>query len=749
MAEQQSTYQAAMNEAASAAWDQDWQRAARSYGQALKQKPDDPQALAGLALALLESGQYDKAFPAYERVSKLVPGDPLPHEKMGDIYEHQGNRKDAAKKLNAAAELYYSRKDVDRAVPLWERAIGLDIDLAPAHMRLAVVYEHREDTHQHAVLEYLHVARIMQQMNEFQRAEQALQRALSLDPISPDVRAALDDLKRGHPIQIAMTYADLARPKPKKEAARAEEDEEDDVWEEEIPERTLIEDAARTALGLLADIIWSGDMQPEAQVPLVQAIDNHQVGDVEAALKNYARALHAGLEHPALRFNMAVLYQYTHQPDKVIEVLSNLITPGEYATASHLLLAQAHLDQGNWRPAAEGAIQALRSADEMLNPGAVDENGYARILSSLDSQPGEYQRELARALTTYLDSGSWEEKLQKALNNYQEQGKLSYVQDLMELLIEGGKPELAEILQNVDKYLERNILFLASDEAQHALEKSPDYLPAHRRLADVLIREGRTQEAANKINLVANTYLMRGNPDKAADLFAEVIELWPADTDARQRVISMMRNQGRIADALHHYSELADLHYRLMADIDKAMGVYNEALSYAREVEAEPKLTVPILKSLADIESQRLNWRKALQLLERCQQADPDDEEVALQTVDLYFQLGESREAVQALDNFIRHCLTQGDIEKVTHTLEDEVRRRPEEIPLRQRLAEVYRQQGRQQDAITQMDALGELQLDAGQLDAAAATIRKIVAMGPPDIDGYRQLLAQLESGSL
>ena len=77
------------------------------------------------------------------------------------------------------------------------------------------------------------------------------------------------------------------------------------------------------------------------------------------------------------------------------------------------------------------------------------------------------------------------------------------------------------------------------------------------------------------------------------------------------------------------------------------------------------------------------------------------------------------------------------------------MRRRPEEIPLRQRLAEVYRQQGRQQDAITQMDALGELQLDAGQLDAAAATIRKIVAMGPPDIDGYRQLLAQLESGSL
>ena len=239
---------------------------------------------------------------------------------------------------------------------------------------------------------------------------------------------------------------------------------------------------------------------------------------------------------------------------------------------------------------------------------------------------------------------------------------------------------------------------------------------------------------------------MRGRG--AADLFAEVIELWPADTEARRRVISMMRSQGRVAEALRYYADLADLHYRLRADIDKALEVFSEALAYAREAEADPRHTVPILKSLADIESQRLNWRKALQYLERAGDADPDDEDVALQTVNLYFQLGEPKEAISSLDEFIRHCLANEDIEKVTSTLEDEVRRRPEEIALRQRLAEVYRQQGRQQDAITQMDALGELQLDAGQLEAATATIRKIVEMDPPDVDGYRQLLEQLESGS-
>jgi predicted Zn-dependent protease len=95
----------------------------------------------------------------------------------------------------------------------------------------------------------------------------------------------------------------------------------------------------------------------------------------------------------------------------------------------------------------------------------------------------------------------------------------------------------------------------------------------------------------------------------------------------------------------------------------------------------------------------------------------------------------------------MRYLLKSGQADRLVPTLEDQVRRRPEEISLRQRLAEVYRQQGRQQEAIAQMDALGELLLDAGRMDEAVSTIRRIVNMNPPDVEGYRQLLKQLESG--
>ncbi|MBN1121642.1 MAG: tetratricopeptide repeat protein [Anaerolineae bacterium] len=751
--DQNEAYQLAMREASSAAWDQNWPQAIEAYGRALQIVPNEPQALAGLALALLESRRYQDALAAYQKISSIVPSDPMPHEKLAFIYESLGQEDEAADEYLAAGEIYLARKELARAIPNWEMAVRYNSNLAQAHMRLALAYERDPASHELAVYEYLHVARLLQMMKQVQRAGQALQRAMSLDPINSDIRNALDDLKRNNLIQVPDSGQGVLQvePHPGEKATspgyETEEDEFLEAAESEKLERTPVGEAARYAMGVLADIIWTGEVPETAQAPLLEAIDAHQVGDVDMAISAYLDAKSAGLRHPAMRFNLGVLYHYSRRYDEAIEVLSQVSSYDDYSVASYLMLGQSAIAQDNLQDAAEYLLLALKGADVQLNEQAVDENGYERLLSAVKNQSGEQLKELVQALSFWLDDSNWREKIHDALSNYAAQNKVSYVPDLIELVIEGGKPELSLLLQEVDRYLQQNMLHLATEEAHHAIERSPDYLPAHRRLADILLREARTQEAVTKINLVANTYLLRGNADKAADLFAEVIELWPADTSARERVIDMLRNQGRVADALRQYGEMAELYYRLLADPDKAVEIYNQALSYARQANADPVHTVPILKALADIEGQRLNWRKALSNYERATEIDPEDQTVALSIVDLQFQLGDTREAIKALDGFLRRCVQSRDYDRVTSTLEDQIRRRPEIIPLRQRLAEVYRQQGRIQDAITQMDALGELQLDAGRLDEAVATIRRIVDMNPPDVDGYIQLLDQLEHG--
>src|SRR5687768_13848336 len=94
-------HSSAMREAANAAWDRDWDRAIASYRQAVQLMPEDSQALAGLALSLMEAGYSEEALKFYEKVSQLVPGDPLPYEKTASIYEGMGRKSDAAKKYIA------------------------------------------------------------------------------------------------------------------------------------------------------------------------------------------------------------------------------------------------------------------------------------------------------------------------------------------------------------------------------------------------------------------------------------------------------------------------------------------------------------------------------------------------------------------------------------------------------------------------------------------------------------------------
>ena len=80
-------FQKAMNEGHSAAWDQEWGKAAVAYRQALQEIPDQPMALNSLGLALYQLGNFEEALQIYRRVSHVTPTDPVPMEKLAQLLE--------------------------------------------------------------------------------------------------------------------------------------------------------------------------------------------------------------------------------------------------------------------------------------------------------------------------------------------------------------------------------------------------------------------------------------------------------------------------------------------------------------------------------------------------------------------------------------------------------------------------------------------------------------------------------------
>jgi len=100
----QDTFHKTMNQGHSAAWDQDWNAAAKYYRAALEISPENPQALTSLALALLELQDVAGALTMYQRAAVAAPEDPVPVEKTARIYERLGKIDAAIKASLQAAE---------------------------------------------------------------------------------------------------------------------------------------------------------------------------------------------------------------------------------------------------------------------------------------------------------------------------------------------------------------------------------------------------------------------------------------------------------------------------------------------------------------------------------------------------------------------------------------------------------------------------------------------------------------------
>jgi hypothetical protein len=65
-------------------------------------------------------------------------------------------------------------------------------------------------------------------------------------------------------------------------------------------------------------------------------------------------------------------------------------------------------------------------------------------------------------------------------------------------------------------------------------------------------------------------------------------------------------------------------------------------------------------------------------------------------------------------------------------------------MSLRARLAQVYLSAGSRDQAIEELDTLGELQLDAGLKQQALTTIKFIISLKPRNVEDYQQLLSQI-----
>lgn len=773
MTGRQDLFEESMRLGHSAAWDLDWDRATGYYQKALAEFPESPDALNALGLALLETDKPREALGVYFRAAKAAPEDPVPREKCAEIFENLGQTKDALESREAVAELYSRRRDVEKAVANWGHMARLAPDNLAVRSRLALTYE-RLGRRRQAVEEYIAISSILQKAGKTERAIEAAQRALGLIPADPEAGNTLRMLREGRPLPPP------GPPRPATSPLRPAEVKgflEQDTQSQVEAERSLDDPetaAQRQALSYLAGALFDEPKEPPAAASksalkkgkpepsdrkalgrpqmyrsLSAAIDLQSHGSGSQAVKEYERAIEAGLDHPTVHYNLGLLYKDLGETDKARKHLMASLGHPDLDMGANLSLGRLARTDGDQAEAARFLLQALRRADSLSvaegQSSQLDEM-YDAMQASLNADDPEGLRKIVENTLAFLTGPGWLSNVRRARATVDGDTDLGKVKTIADWLVTGGTEQVVRALDRIEQLMAEGHYLSAMEEAFLALHFAPNYLSLHSRMADILMSTNRTDAAVEKLQVIAATHRVRGENRQAADVYAKILEYSPVDISLRTHLIDLLAQQDRVDEAVDQYLQLVDL-YRQMAEIDQARATLEQALSLTQRGTVSRQKQLNILHRMADIDLSRLDWRGALRVYGQVRKLDPNDEKARRESVDLNLRLGQEEQAARELDGYLEFLVQNGRGTEALALLEEMAREHPGKQALHARLAEAYRAAGRAADAIAQYDALGEIQLDAGSVREAARTIQIIISLNPPDVEGYKELLRNLEAG--
>ncbi|MDQ7026152.1 MAG: tetratricopeptide repeat protein [Anaerolineae bacterium] len=733
-----------MESGAGAGWDGRWQDAVEAFSQAVKIKPDDADANNNLALALFNTGELDNSLKFYKRAHQLAPNDPEPLERSADVLERMGKNKEAAGNYVKVSDAYLKQRNLNKAIENWERATYLNPGMVSVHARMAQAYE-RVGNKGKTIREYLTMAYHFQKMKEDQRAVRAVNRALRLDKTNAQALNFLRSLQSGR----ALPDDIIKREPPSKrdlldDPAASHDDDRRNVGE--AHPLGPIGEALDEAMELLAQYVVESGLN-EYVMHAMQGMTCQRQGDNQEAAAAYAQADEAGLQHPSLKLALGGLLVLNEQAAEAIPHLEQAI-PNETLLPGALHgLGLSYFKLGKHKDASRYLIQSLRAVDTNLTEKPKEQEDlskvYDSLLSALDGRSPEVLKTINERFIGMLSGKDWKQSIAETRRHLDETLRDEGGQGVVDILVARGGDDLADMVTGVDRYIRNGLYTLAMDEAHRAVEKSPYYLPIHVRMAEVMMKEGRIRQAINKYNMVAKSYLVREENDRAAAILYEVLEMAPLDTDVRVNLIHLLEGEKRLDEALDQYIDLAET-FQQLGDFEHASQTFEAAGKMAAEINASADKVVQIKHYIADINQMRLNTREAQRIYEEILTVKADDEKALRSLIDIYFTQDNRVEAVKRLDVLLGLYAKAGDVKKIEGLLSDLVLTNPNDTALRQRLASIYRRLNRTREAIEQLDALGELQLDAGLTQEACQTIKQIVTLGPENLDDYKRLLQQL-----
>ena len=774
MAGDREKYQTAITYAEQMSQRGDWGKAIRAYRFALAEFPNDPEAIVGFGAASLNVGQMEHAQKAFQQALKLDPGNYHALNYWGDIQERLGQLDNAAETYLRVGNILFGQNELDAAMASWRRAIGLSPGLVDAHHKLAQALVEADRPRQ-AAKQYFELAETYRRRRNHAQAAAQIETVRQILGDEPGIQAALEALEQQQPIQP--DFLDMVSP-PAPPQSRPEyetfsesflADDEfgleedpfagwDEVEPEPSPQAGLVKTAQQNALTDLANVIFEEGLgessasisNDEINMLIVQAIDLQSRNQLEEAAGNFKHIIDVSRGTPAMYYNLGLLEKELGRPEQAVGLLQQAAQSEKYHIPAHFALGKILYALDNLKQALHHYVEALK----LIDLETVESYKVPQLVEYYDTLADNYLvgddtqqvHEFIASLDGFFARPDWEKKAYEARRRMDSVVENGSMMSLAEFLETAETEAVITALAMTSDYLQQNLLLTASEECLQAIQKAPFSLLLHIRLAEILLKQDHPDVAINKYLMVAKTYQIRNQVDKAIGIYKKILRLAPMDVTIRSRLIDLFISTGNPEEALEQYLTLANSYYQL-AQVDQAIEKYNEALDLSEQLDDPTEWKQQILGQMGDIYKQRFDWQKALDAFEALLALNPRNRQMLRQVIDLNFKLRRANQALEYLNTLIKLYNERNQAARVLDLLQELSGSYPDNMELRQQLAMAYRENDMRAKAIAEYDALGEMQLEKGMHHDAANTIQTILDLAPDDPEGYRRLLQQIRKG--
>lgn len=190
---------------------------------------------------------------------------------------------------------------------------------------------------------------------------------------------------------------------------------------------------------------------------------------------------------------------------------------------------------------------------------------------------------------------------------------------------------------------------------KNILRLNPSLIDVNLSLAELYEKMGLKKDAVHQYQILANAFEQSGDVDKLIEIRDKMVKLDPNDTQARVRLAELYKYKGMDEEALKEYDELAKM-ARSSGKTDELVSLYERILLYKPD-------RVDVLKELASIYHKRGEWKKLISLLGK-KDINLDDPTLIMMLADAYASLKQIETAKTKYREAAQKFVEKGDIEQ-------------------------------------------------------------------------------------